>query len=304
MKLALFDDYKVGLVKGAAVVDVTSVVQRVAGSSPQSTMEGVITNFEMLRGDLERALDQDAGVPLTSVQLRAPLPRPGKILCMGGNFQEGVGRHAPMWGFLKSPDAVLDPGGTVMLPPHDASIFHHEAELVAVIGQQVSKLSSDHALDCLFGYTAGFDVSGRFPDNPRSFGKSFDTFAPIGPWIVTKDEVPDPHALQVRCWVDGQPRQDYNMSDIAHPLPEFLEWATSMMTLKPGDLFFLGTNHQGIGPLQDGEHAEIEVERIGRFGVHVRDDRMRRWPKEIDAASAEDVREGKGGPGMRARPLV
>jgi len=303
MKLVLFDDYRVGLLRDGAVVDVNDAVKGVAGSSPQATMEGVITRFTALRPELERRLRSGEARPLSAVRLRAPLPRPGKILCMGGNFQEFVGRRAPMWGFLKSPEAVLDPGGTVVLPPHAASIFHHEAELVAVIGSESSRSSRADAMDAVFGYTAGIDVSGRFPDNPRSFGKSFDTFAPIGPCIVTRDEIADPHALQVRFWVDGQPRHDYNMSDIAHPLPEFLEWATSMMTLKPGDLFFLGTNHQGIGPLQDGEHAEIEIEKIGRFGVDVSDPLKRRWPKEIDQQSAKDVREGTGAPGMKARPI-
>ena len=303
MKLALFDDYRVGLLKDTSVVDVNDAVRGVAGSSPQATMEGVISNFDALRPELERQLRSGKEVPLAAVRLRAPLPRPGKILCMGGNFQEFVGRRGEMWGFLKSPEAVLDPGGSVVLPPHNASIFHHEAELVAVIGRECSRVSSANAMDYVFGYMAGVDVSGRFPDNPRNFGKSFDTFAPIGPCIVTADEIGDPHTLQVRFWVDGQPRHDYNMSDIAHPVPEFLEWATAMMTLRPGDLFFLGTNHQGIGPLQDGEHAEIEIEKIGRFGFHISDPLKRRWPKQIDEESAKDVREGAGGPGRRARPL-
>jgi len=104
-------------------------------------------------------------------------------------------------------------------------------------------------------------------------------------------------------WVDGQPRHDYPMSDIAHSIEESLAWMSSMVTLKPGDLFFLGTNHQGIGPLQDGEHAVIDIDRIGRLEFTVSDPLKRRWPKEIDEVSARDVREGTGGPGRRTRPL-
>jgi 2-keto-4-pentenoate hydratase/2-oxohepta-3-ene-1,7-dioic acid hydratase in catechol pathway len=302
VKIVLYDDYKVGLLKDGNVVDVSGVVPR--GGTPQLTIEGLITNFQSLKGGLQRALDQGEGIPLSSVQLRAPMPRPGKIVCMGGNFGEFVGRKGVMWGFLKSPEAVLDPGGTVVLPPEDANIFHHEAELVAVMGHTATRVSKDGALRNVFGYMCGCDVSGRFPPESRQqFGKSFDTFAPIGPCIATWDEVPDPHQVQVRMWVDGQPRHDYPMSDIARSIEESLAWMSSMVTLKAGDLFFLGTNHQGIGPLQDGEHAVIDIDRVGRLEFTVRDPLQRRWPKEIDAVSAKDVREGTGGPGRRTRPL-
>jgi 2-keto-4-pentenoate hydratase/2-oxohepta-3-ene-1,7-dioic acid hydratase in catechol pathway len=302
MKIVLYDDYRVGLLKDGNVVDVSRVVPK--GGTPQLTIEGLINNFQTLQGALERELEQGQGVPLSRVQLQAPVPRPGKIVCMGGNFGEFVGRKGAMWGFLKSPEAVLNPGGTVVLPPEDANIFHHEAELVAVMGHTVSRISKDGALRNVFGYTCGCDVSARFPPESRQrLGKSFDTFAPIGPCIVTRDEVSDPHQLQVRMWVDGQLRHDYPMSDIAHSIEESLAWMSSMMTLKPGDLFFLGTNHQGIGPLQDGEQAAIEIDRIGRLEFNVSDPLQRRWPKEIDAVSAKDVREGAGGPGRRTRPL-
>jgi 2-keto-4-pentenoate hydratase/2-oxohepta-3-ene-1,7-dioic acid hydratase in catechol pathway len=302
VKIVLYNDYRVGLLKDGQVVDVSGVVPR--GGTPQLTMEGLITNFQSLQGALARALAQEEGVPLSHVQLQAPVPRPGKIVCMGGNFGEFVGRKGVMWGFLKSPQAVLGPGGTVVLPPEDANIFHHEAELVAVIGRTASRISKDGALRHIFGYTGGCDVSGRFPPESRQqFGKSFDTFAPLGPCIVTADEIPDPHQLQVRMTVDGQPRHDYPMSDIAHSIEESLAWMSSMVTLQPGDLFFLGTNHQGIGPLQDGEHAVIDIDRIGRLEFNVRDPLQRRWPKEIDEVSARDVREGTGGPGRRTRPL-
>lgn len=302
MKIVLFNDYRVGLLRDDSVVDVSEVVP--AGATPQLTIEGLINNFQSLKAGLQRELDQGKGVPLSSVKLRAPVPRPGKIVCMGGNFGEFIGKKGEMWGFLKSPDAILDPGGTVVLPPHDANIFHHEAELVAVMGHTASKVSKADALKSVFGYTCGVDVSGRFPPSARQqFAKSFDTFAPIGPCIATWDEVPDPHKLHIRLRVDGQPRQDYPMDDIAHSVEESIEWMTNILTLQPGDLFFLGTNHQGIGPLQDGEHAEMEIDSIGRFDFRVSDPLKRRWPKEIDQQSAKDVREGAGGPGMRARPL-
>jgi 2-keto-4-pentenoate hydratase/2-oxohepta-3-ene-1,7-dioic acid hydratase in catechol pathway len=285
------------------VVDASAVVSR--GATPQLTIEGLIANFASLKGALERELERGQPLSLQSVRLRAPVPRPGKIVCMGGNFGEFVGRKGVLWGFLKSPEAVLDPGGTVTLPDEDANIFHHEAELVALIGRTASRIGTEGALDHVFGYMCGCDVSARFPPESRQqFGKSFDTFAPVGPCIVTADEVPDPHRLHVRMWVDGQPRHDYPMSDIAHSFEESLAWMSSMMTLRPGDLFFAGTNHQGIGPLQDGEGAVIEIGGIGRLEFRVSDPQKRRWPKGIDEVSARDLREGTGvGPGRRTRPL-
>jgi 2-keto-4-pentenoate hydratase/2-oxohepta-3-ene-1,7-dioic acid hydratase in catechol pathway len=305
MKIVLYDEYRVGLLRNDEVVDVQEVVSRVAGPTPQLTIEGLITNFMSIRDDLRAQLERGKGVPLSSVKLRPPVPKPGKIVAMGGNFGEGVGKKGEMWGFLKSPDGIIGDGDTVTLPPHDANIFHHEAELVAVIGHTVKNVKAADALKAVFGYTCGVDVSGRFPPSARQqFAKSFDGFAPIGPCIATWDEVPDPHALQVRLWVDGQARHNYPMNDIAHSVEESIEWMTGILTLHPGDLFFLGTNHQGIGPLQDGEHAEIEISQIGRFGFNVSDPLKRRWPVGIDQDSADDVRLGKGGPGMRARPLA
>src|SRR5919109_5481469 len=128
MKIVLYDADKVGLLRGGNLVDASGVVSR--GATPQLTIEGLIENFDSLKGALERELERGRRVPLASVRLRAPVPRPGKIVCMGGNFGEFVGRKGVLWGFLKSPEAVLDPGGTVVLPPEDANIFHHEAELV------------------------------------------------------------------------------------------------------------------------------------------------------------------------------
>ncbi len=302
MKIVLYDDNKVGLLKDTAVVDVSGIVPM--RETPQLTIEGLITSYESLKAALQQALDQNSGIPLADVTLHAPVPRPGKIVAMGGNFGEFVGRKGILWGFMKSPDAVLGPGGTVVLPEHDANIFHHEAELVAVMGKEASKVSADGALSNIFGYMCGCDVSGRFPPEARQqFGKSFDTFAPTGPCIVTADEIPDPHQLGVRMWVDGQMRHDYPMSDIAHSVEESLAWMSANVTLMPGDLFFLGTNHQGIGPLQDGEQAIIEIDKIGRLEFDVMDSQQRRWPKEIDQQSAQDVRESTGGPGMKTRPM-
>ncbi|MBI2887694.1 MAG: fumarylacetoacetate hydrolase family protein [Chloroflexi bacterium] len=306
MKLVLFNDHRPGLLKDGTVVDISDAIHPLLGGAGQQTMENLIASFEQYRPALERLLREGQGAPLSGVRLRSPLPRPGKLLCMGANYREfGARQPGIIWGFLKSPEAVLDPGGVVVLPPADANIFHHEAEMVAVFGRKGKDIKAAQAMDYVFGYTCGVDVSARMPNaGPGgAMGKSFDTFAPLGPCIVTKDEIVDPHKLQVRLWVDGGLRQDYNTDDMARQIPQSIEWFSSYLTVNPGDVLFTGTNHQGIGALQDGDQVEMEIQGVGRFGFSVSDALKRRWPKGVDEVSARAVREGTGGPGASARPL-
>ena len=306
MRIVLFNDYKLGLLKDGGVVDASAAVAGVQVRNGQEVIEEVIENWDTLRPQLESILSQGTVVPLDKVRLRAPTPRPTTIFNMGANYREnGALQPGLLWSFLKSSASILDPGGTVTLPKIDANVFHHEAELVVVLGKRGKDVAPADAMDYVFGYTCGVDVSARMSGaGPGGMmGKTYEGFAPVGPCIVTKDEVSDPHNLQVRLWVDGQPRHDYNTSDMARPIPACIEYMTSIVPSLPGDLLFTGTNHQGIGPIQDGETVEIEIQPVGRLAFHVADPLKRRWPKAIDEVSAKDVRERAGGPGQRARPL-
>jgi 2-keto-4-pentenoate hydratase/2-oxohepta-3-ene-1,7-dioic acid hydratase in catechol pathway len=316
MKFVLFNDNRPGLLKDDGVVDLREAVRPLGASHGQEAMEAIITHMDDFTGELSRLQQEGEVLPLAQVSLRPPLPRPKKILCMGGNYREfGARQPSPMWGFLKSPSAIIGPGDTVVLPPDDVNIFHHEAELVLVFGLSGQAVTPEAALDHIFGYLAGVDVSARLPTNARpsvprdhtkmpiSPWKSFDTFAPIGPCIVTKDEVPDPHHLQIRLWVDGELRVNYNTDDLAHSIPESIAWASTIESFSPGDLFFIGTNHQGLGPMQEGDNIDVEIERVGRFSFQVTDPFQRRWPKGVDELTAQDIREGTGPPGSRQRPL-
>jgi 2-keto-4-pentenoate hydratase/2-oxohepta-3-ene-1,7-dioic acid hydratase in catechol pathway len=125
-------------------------------------------------------------------------------------------------------------------------------------------------------------------------GKSFDTFAPIGPCITTADEIPDPNNVVVRFWDDGQLRHNYNTDDMEHRVPELVEFASSIMTLNSGDLIACGTNHEGLGALQDGERVEIEVAPVGRMALNVVDPLKRQWERGVymgaDSTNPEAVR--------------
>jgi 2-keto-4-pentenoate hydratase/2-oxohepta-3-ene-1,7-dioic acid hydratase in catechol pathway len=315
MKLLLFSDGRPGLLTDRGVVDSTIAVRNVTQSTGQHAMQAIIANFDAIRDDLNTLERDGDAVPLASVSLQAPLPHPDKILCMGGNFSEfGHRQPAAMWGFLKSPDAVIGPGGTVVLPPDDANIFHHEAELVLVFGRGGKDVKESDAFDHVFGYMCGVDVSARMPAGggggrptsdsmPVSAAKSFDTFAPIGPWIVTKDEIADPQNVHIRLSVDGQLRGDFNTSDMSHSIAASIEFVTSHESIEPGDILYTGTNHQGLGAMQDGESIDMEIEGIGHLTFNVSDPLGRRWPKGVDQETAQDVREGTGPPGSKKRPL-
>lgn len=300
MKLVLYNGGTAGVLKGDRVVDISEAVKDVAASArtPQEVITAIIADFDRVRPAIEQVAQGATGVPLDSVTLMSPLPRPGKILCCIGNYKEGVDRPIqPLDMFLKSPESVNGPEGTIVLPEDKATIFHHEAELGIVIGRVAKDVPPADAYSAIFGYTCFIDVSGRGLGRTTTagfLGKSFDTFTPIGPCIVTKDEIPDPHKLHVQLWVDGAIRHDYNTDDMEHPIPELIEFATRYMTLNPGDIIACGTNHQGLGPLQDGERCEIEIEGIGRMGLGVRDDWKRVWAKSVDEVAAQAVRNLQG----------
>lgn len=292
MKLVLFErggGPVPGLLTDRGVVDISGAVK--LSYTPQLTMEGIIGDFEALRPTLARLAANGEAVPLETVRLRAPLPRPHKILCALANYWEHAQRAPrPLNMFLKNPDAVIGPGDTIELPAfRDPWIFMHEAELGIVIKGPAKSVSRENWRSAVFGYTCFVDVTARgegrrtWPaSEPMSWlGKSFDTFAPIGPCIVTADEIAEPNDLLVRFWNDGQLRHNYNTDDMEHRVPELIEFATTVMTLLSGDIIACGTNHEGLGALQDGETVEIEIQGIGRMALKVRDPLKRQWERGV-----------------------
>ncbi|MBI2886315.1 MAG: fumarylacetoacetate hydrolase family protein [Chloroflexi bacterium] len=293
MKLVFFNDHKLGLVKDDRVVDLSSAVQDVNQPTPQDLLNGVIAGFQQTyRARFEELSRSAQGVPLSSVQLRSPVPRPNKIVAMAANYLENgaLKEPRPINAFLKSPESVIGTGDTVMMPPAQAPIFHHEAELGIVIGREATNIRADQAMGHIFGYVNFVDVSARgLHANSFFWGKSWDTFGPCGPYLVTADEVADPQSLAIRLWVNGDLRQDYNTSDMGHKIPRTIEWISSVVTLEPGDLIACGTNHQGLSAIQDGDNLEMEIPGLGRLQVKVRDDLKRSWPREIDRGLADFI---------------
>ncbi len=200
---------------------------------------------------------------------------------MAVNYMEDGTRDepAPINAFQKSPNCVIGNGDTMVLPDMPATIFEGEAELALVIGKHASYVSEEEAMNYVFGYLNFIDGSARGVQ-PFYQMKARGTFAPIGPYLVTADEVSNPQNLQVKLWVNGDLKQNYNTDDMAHKIPKTISWISSIHPLEPGDVIATGTNHRGLSAFQGGDLIELETEGLGRLSIHVQDDLKRKWSRE------------------------
>ena len=283
MRLVIFDDLKLGVLKDGQIYDASDVVGARADEWPPVFWLKTIADFARLRPGIEAAVARGRGRPLDAVRLRASALYPTKVLAAPANYrahieemQRVVKDHAPQmkevhaierYGvFLKAPSSIIGPGETIELPFLNRRT-DHEVELGVVIGKRARNVKAAEAMDHVFGYTAVLDITVR-GDEDRSTRKSFDTFTPVGPVLVTKDEIVDPQNLRLRLWVNGELRQDGNTRDMIWDIPRLIEYASHVMTLLPGDLFTTGTP-EGVGPLKPGDEVTSEVEGIGRMSVNV-----------------------------------
>ena len=224
--------------------------------------------------------------PVTDAKLLAPVTDPQKVICVGLNYAD----HATESGaaipdepvlFSKFPSSLLAPGEPILLPSTLTEQVDYEAELVFVIGKRGRNIPKEQAFDYVAGYTCGHDVSARDwqlnkPGGQWLLGKTFDTFAPLGPALVTRDEVPDPHNLPIRLVLNGKVMQDSSTSQFIFKIDELVAYLSQVMTLEPGDVVFTGTP-PGVGfarkpPvfLKDGDVAKVEIEGVGTLSNPVK----------------------------------
>jgi 2-keto-4-pentenoate hydratase/2-oxohepta-3-ene-1,7-dioic acid hydratase in catechol pathway len=210
----------------------------------------------------------EAETPLAEARLLPPV-MPGKILCIGRNYAAHAREHnaeipeVPLL-FLKPPSSVIGPEDTILLPPQSQQV-EHEGELVVVLGRRGRWIAAEEALDYILGYTVGNDVTARDlqrRDGQWTRAKGFDTFCPVGPWIETDF---DPADALVTCSVNGEMRQMASTRDMLFTVRQLLAYASSVMTLEPGDLLFTGTP-AGVGPLAPGDRVEVSIEGLGVLG--------------------------------------
>jgi ureidoglycolate lyase len=274
MKLARFTAGgapELGVVSGDTIVSLSRAAPQLA-----TGMTDLITRWAGARREVERLAASADKLDLASVRLLAPIERPGKIMAIGLNYADHVAESKmetpanQIW-FAKMSTAANGPFDAIQVPKISQAL-DYEAEMVAVIGTSGRHIGKDAAPAHVFGWCVGNDATERLWQHRTAqwtLGKSFDTHAPFGPWITTSDEIPDPHALDIRCHVNGEQRQSSNTKHLIFNVWDQIEQLSHAMTLEPGDLIFTGTPG-GVGAAMDprqflkhGDVVRIEIERLG-----------------------------------------
>lgn len=284
MKLALFDDYRLGVVSadGRQIADVTAALPELHDPEPLGAgwWLRLCRDFAALRPRLEQAARMVAARPLDAVQLRAPVLNPSKIVACASNYGAHVAEmresaQANAWllefdVFLKAPSAISGPRDPVVLPSEPVAQggeIHYECELALVIGPGGKDIAEADALAHVLGYLIGIDVTLR-GQGDRSRRKSYDTFCPLGPWLTTADEITDPHALDIALKLNGTPRQQVNTRDLLVEVPGIIAYASRVMRLEPGDVILTGAP-PGVGAIQAGDEMEAAISGLGQMTIPV-----------------------------------
>ncbi|MEJ9229870.1 fumarylacetoacetate hydrolase family protein [Peribacillus butanolivorans] len=277
MKIAIFNDDLLGVVMGDRVTDVS----KVAGwnkADPNASFLKLVENFNEFKEEMNREAETGTCYSLNEVTLKSPVPSTRKIWAAPVNYrkhQEEMNKifnNAPrtieeIALFLKSPESLSGPSDPILLPYKDRRT-DHEAELGYVVGKKAKNVKVEEAKDYIFGYFALLDISIR-GNEERTWRKSFDSFTPIGPWIVTADEIEDPNDLAMTLWVNDEVRQDGSTKHLIYDCYKCFEVACDNMTLLPGDIVATGTP-EGVGPIEAGDCVRINIDQIGEFTVDVK----------------------------------
>lgn len=282
MKICLFDGHRVGVVTPrSTVVDVTSAVPGWRDDPLADFFVRLCRDFGTVRPAIEAAAAAGAGteIDLGSVTLAAPVLNPSKVVAAAMNYaahrtemeirpdRSGLAWRMEFDVFLKAPSSIVGPTGPVVLPDVGDNEVHHECELAFVVGRGGRDIPVADALDHVMGYTTLVDVTVRGPGD-RSRRKSYDTFSPTGPYLVTRDEVPDPQALTVDLTVGGEARQHVHTGEMLVSVAEIIAYASSIMTLVPGDLFCTGAP-PGVGPIVAGDTMRTAISGLGSMEIPV-----------------------------------
>lgn len=278
--------------KNGSVAAITADDTMVLLDSVCDSMAGLAGSYDVSHEAVDRAISDGTPVSLDAAQLAAPVPAPTKIWAAAGNYHRGSKNLSSSGGrgeagerppdellehvFLKPPSAVAGPGENIVIPSAAETIFP-ELELCVVIGRESRDLSEDEALDAVFGYSVILDVtargygSGRNLMGTRCVRKGFDTFAPVGPWIVTRDEIPDPQALEMRLWVNDDLRQSASTGGMINGVARLVSYLSQVGTLLPGDLIASGNPDAPAfqQQLAEGDELVAEIEGIGQLRLGV-----------------------------------
>ncbi|UJX47285.1 fumarylacetoacetate hydrolase family protein [Xanthobacter sp. YC-JY1] len=273
MKLVRFDGWRVGVTDGVKIVDLSALCGASEADWPPVAMNRLIRDFDTLRPRIAALLAGEVGVPLAGARLETPVPWPNKLVAFPVNYHDHA-REMASTGlaniqgfFLKANSSLCGPHDAIELPDLPGRQIHHECEIGLIIGKTGREIPPEKALDHVFGYCCLLDITVRGKEE-RVMRKSYETFTPVGPWIVTADEIADPGNLDMRLWVNDELRQSANTRDLIVDIPNMIAITSSATTLHPGDIFATGTP-AGVGPIVDGDVVTIEVGGVGRMSVPV-----------------------------------
>lgn len=286
MKIASFNDFRVGIVDGMSLYDVTEVLPRFLDTMPRQRINFLIARWEEFGPRLADYRNTGTQLALDTVCLRSPNPAPQHVFAAPANYRKHIGelgdrsvtsggRSAREQGFfLKAPGSLIGAGESIVLPRGSARRFDHESELAVIIGREARHVSRNDAMSYVFGYSCLIDVTMRIEkgvgEEERSMRKSFQSFTPMGPYLVTADEVKQPDALQNRLWVNDEIRHHANTGEMIVGIAELIELVSSVLTLQPGDVIASGTP-EGVGPIQSGDRLRIELESVGSMTLPVKE---------------------------------
>jgi 2-keto-4-pentenoate hydratase/2-oxohepta-3-ene-1,7-dioic acid hydratase in catechol pathway len=281
MRLCRFDNGKYGVVREDTIYDVTAIVERIMRRVPEGRGDPVIAHLDDIRASITEP-ETYQPYPVSAVKLLSPVASPSKLVAAPTNYRAHVAEmaadravsnpHLPQeigkaGLFLKASSALVGPSeGVALRFPERRN--DHEVELVMVIGREGSDIAEERALDYVAAYTLGLDMTLRGPED-RSFRKSIDTYAVLGPWLVTADEIADPDNVEISLAVNGESRQRARTSDLIYGTARLIALASSFYTLLPGDVIYTGTP-EGVGPVKPGDVMVAESPAIGRMQVAVR----------------------------------
>lgn len=284
MRLARFNTDRLGLVEGETVIDVTDALAALpAPGWPPPPGDPLIRHLDDLTGPIRAAAETGARHAVDAVTLNSPITAPTKVIAAPVNYKKHLdearadaGIHhgatiktiADLGLFLKNSTALVGPDEGVTLTWTDRRI-DHEVELAVVIGRQGYRVARADAMALVAGYAIGLDMTVRGTED-RSFRKSFDSFAVLGPWFVTADEIPDPNNLDLSIAVGGEVRQKSNTRLMIWDIPKLIEYASSAYTLYPGDVIMTGTP-EGVAPVAPGDIMECRIDGIGSMRVPVQE---------------------------------
>jgi len=272
VRLVRFNEGRIGVVQGDTLHDATAAIGLDPAAWPPVGMIRLIRDFATLKPKLEQAA-RGAGIPVANVRLLAPIVWPHNLFAYPVNYiahqTEMASTHrADLNGyFLKATSSISGPQDAIVLPDLPSREIHHECELALIIGKGGRHIPVDAARDHIFGYSCLMDITVRGKEE-RVMRKSYDTFTPIGPALVTADEVGDPSDLDMKLWVNDTLRQHASTRDLIVDIPNMVALASSVSTLEPGDVIATGTP-EGVGPIRHGDRVTIEIARVGRMTVPV-----------------------------------